>query len=208
MKRKKNVFLIYMSIAVFTLVLSITGISYASWQIVSHQEDINEIITGCFDVSFTSGNDINRIDGSEYPLSDSQGIQTEPYTFTIKNNCLDELAALNVDYTVRLDVVDTSEIPLNRMKAFITMNPASPIAGPAVLSTESTFLPIPITESGYLNIAYKLSEGTLASGEEVTYHIRIWIDESATIAEASGKDFSAKITIISRAAANSNGSNA
>jgi len=191
-----------MSIAVFTLLLSITGISFASWQIVSYQEDINEIVTGCFDVAFTSGNDINRLDGSEYPISDSQGILTAPYTFTIKNNCPPE-TALNVDYIVRLDIVDTSEIPLNRMKAYFTGEDLT--IGPAVLDTPTTFEPTTITENGYKSTAYILTSGTLASGEEATYNIRLWIDISATLAEASGKDFSAKITVVSTAAANSNG---
>jgi len=189
-----------MVIAVFTLALSITGISFASWQIVTQQEDVNEIITGCFDVAFTSGDDINRLDGSEHPIPDSQGIITDPYTFTVKNNCPIE-TALNIEYIVRLDIINTTEIPLNKMKAYLTSAADTPIVGPAVIATPATFIPLAITESGYLSIAYKLSEGTLVSGQEVTYNLRLWIDESATLEEASGKDFSAKVTIVSTAAA-------
>ena len=203
-----------MSIAVFTLALSITGISLASWQIVTHQPDINEIVTGCFDVEYTSGDNINRINGSEHPIADSVGILTDPYTFTIKNNCPAE-TALNVDYVVRLDIVDidaSEMIPLNRMVAYLTGDGLT--IGPAVIETPLTFSPIHnIGVSGYNSTAYTLTSGTLSSGESSTYDLRLWIQ--APIPQPTNfhdevcdpgpdgrcrRKFTAKVTIVSTAA--------
>ena len=185
-----------MSIAL-VFAISLFGISFASWQIISTQETTNTVVTGCFDVLFTPGTNINRLD-IDYPISDVTGQATTPYTFTVKNNCTGP-TALNVSYVLRLDILSTSTMPENKTKGYLTKGAGTVVKGPALLSNTGSFPTITIADAGYKSTAYTLDTGTLAANASVTYNLRLWIDESAIIAETSGTTFSARVTVVSTA---------
>ena len=64
-----------------SLIVFVTSVSYALWQINLQQESINRITTGCFHISFQDENPINL--QNAYPIRDEEASNLIPYTFTI-----------------------------------------------------------------------------------------------------------------------------
>ena len=79
---KKKVLLFLSSIGILLFVI---GISYAYWSLTLTQTENNVVMSDCFEIEFIEGNAINL--SKAYPVSDEEGLQNVPYTFTIKNIC-------------------------------------------------------------------------------------------------------------------------
>ena len=64
----------------------ILGVSYAYWKITHQQRDFNTLGVSCFEVTLTNEeNDIQLENAS--PITDEEGMELIPYTFTITNTC-------------------------------------------------------------------------------------------------------------------------
>ncbi len=114
-KREKN--LVVVAAIMIVLLLAVGG-TYAYWTTTQVQEDENKINTTCLDVKLenktgengttTKGIELNEA----YPISDTEGLQLDGYTFTVKNNCdeavyydvnLESLNIANHDRTTESD---------------------------------------------------------------------------------------------------------
>jgi hypothetical protein len=149
--------------------------SYAFWAVSSTQESVtpNDYTVGCFSVTF-SDNSSQFTLSSKYPISDTRGqALTNPYTFTITNVC------------------GTSSVP---SKTNILIVPVALTGTDAARPLSDTYIKYyyeatktgdatPTTGIGYLNNLTKDSSGNyqllsnvqLASGESVSYTLRMWV---------------------------------
>ena len=107
-------------------------------------------------------------------------MKSTPYTFTIKNTC-DSF----VSYEVSLGILDTSTLDSRYVAAVLDYN-----AIQTLNQYEETNL------EGYKE-GRILQKGSLSSGDEVTYNLRMWLDEDVTYEdkEAMNKNFEAKIVV-------------
>ena len=165
-------------ISIIAIVLVIGG-SFAYWRISLVQTSTNNIATSCFDLSLSESNPINL--QSAFPIKDSEGKTLTPYEFTITNNC-----ATYAYYEVNLEVLNNTNLDSSFIK--IELDDETP----SLLSSKT----VTTTTLNNATTSYKLAKAYMHASEAKTYHLRLWIDENATLADnITEKEFSGKITI-------------
>ncbi len=177
-KKKKTLIL---SIICTVGIMLVVGVSYAFWQKTKTQENPNVIATKCFDISLSGKNAIDLPES--YPLSDDDGMQTLPFTFTIENIC-----DYKTSYTVNLESLAASTLSNSSIKVALEDN----YKLYSSYTTTDKYFPDSV-ESRIL------TSGVLAKGESKTYNLRLWIDKDAPSTEQN-KRFESKIVINSELA--------
>lgn len=174
-KDNKRKVIIASSISIVALLL-IVGISYAFWQTTKIQEDTNIIASGCFEVSLEGKNPINL--SSAYPMLIEEGMGSQPYTFTITNTCNSD-----ANYVVNLEALEETTFNSSSIRVALDEN-------------NKLFNEYEEAEKYYETSkeARTLISGTLTSNENVTYNLRMWIDEETPVTEQS-KVFKSKIIV-------------
>ena len=180
MKNKKITIAI---ISVVALLLVLIGLTYAYWLVTKTQTNSNIISSACLDITLDDESDAINL-GSQYPLSNEEGMALTPYTFTVTNNC-----NTSVDYQVALESIGDEATAIASSALKVALDTKAEL-----LSNKATVTP---TVSGAY-ASHKLGMGTLASrgseGSSVTHSLRIWIDENAPISEAD-KTYQSKISV-------------
>ena len=176
MKKKHKITLLVIGILlVLSLMLSS---SYALWVFNVSQESTNVMVSDCFEITFTDNNPIGL--SSSFPMRDSDGVQTTPYAFTIKNICNHP-----ADFQINLETLNTSTIDEEFIKAdlngHITEYNVADSVEPTIDDAKS---------------AAMLYEDTLAVNGEKTYNLRIWVNENATQEDVENKSYASKISVI------------
>lgn len=192
-------------LAIIVILLVITlfvGSSYALWKVTVYQEGVNVINAGCFELEFIEQSSSINLNNA-YPISDEKGLKTTPYIFKLKNNC-----TIDAKYTLYLNTLEVTgtKISDNFIKYAITKE-TDVLVTANNLSTATINPSIAnFTYDKNLITSYEISTGTLKGrssstvddGEEITYSLRLWIDESAT-KEIGGETFEAAITSVAYA---------
>ncbi len=199
-------------IAVLMVVTLFVGSSYALWTTTDYQESVNQIASGCFELSFVEDKKSINLDNT-YPMEDASGLKTIPYRFTIKNTC-----TVDAEYSIYLNTLNPSVgtkladnlVKVSLLKEGGSTNVVRLLSGVDV-NTDLTHFDYDIkdadgtviTERDILT-SYVLGSGTLkgktdtTEGESATYDLRIWIDASAT-KEISGQTFEAAVASVAYA---------
>ena len=165
-------------ISIIAIVLLIGG-SFAYWRASLVQTSTNNIATSCFDLSLSESNPIDL--QSAFPIKDSEGKTLTPYEFTITNNC-----TTYAYYEVNLEVLNNTNLDSRFIK--IELDDETPV----LLSSKT----VTTTTLSNASTSYKLAKAFMHASESKTYHLRLWIDESVTLADnITEKEFSGKITI-------------
>lgn len=195
-----------LSLLVIALLLAFSmtvGTSYAFWTTTIYQKGTNEVVAGCLEIEV---NDLS-IEGAStsinltnaYPISDSKGLVSKPYTLTIKNTC-----SLNAKYTILLNSLSSSDLNeahvkyhiIKTLPTYTTMTPL--MLNSAKHTTLDTSIASELSDTGVLN-TYVIGEGILNAEadtivDSVTYELRLWIDE-AVDNEVMGHTFEAAIAV-------------
>lgn len=172
-KRKKTIF--FSSAFIVALVL-IVGLSYSFFVKSKKQEQGNVIATSCFDIDLVGQNPINL--ASAYPISEEDGMNTIPYTFTITNICDNK-----INYDINLESLVTTTFNSDSIMTAIDTN----------IKLYSSY------EKGtnyFENSkdARHLTSGFLNKGDSKTFNLRLWIDKNASSTEQN-KIFESKIIV-------------
>lgn len=191
---------IILSIPVLLLMIVSIGTTYSLWTVSGQQSSINEISVGCFNVSFSETGKINLL--NTYPISDAKASTITPtYSFTITNTC-----DVTDSYQVNLETMSNSTLNPKWVKAAIQKThedgvsvSSTPLVklvsqNSAMLAidyfntTNPTFTlenniidPNDNTKVLLSNSASILISGTLAKNKSVTYSLKLWITEEATM---------------------------
>jgi len=177
-KKKKTFTILGVSIAL----LSIIGISYAYWFLTHTQVGENKLATSCLSLSITNEkNDINL--QKAYPISDEEGKNLIPYSFTITNTC-----DMFTSYTVSLEMLKDSTMSSEFLKTMINkeeVHNLSTLETTDVVNTDSIESRI-------------LANGSLGSGDSVDYTLRVWMDGDSTSTESMNKDFIGKVVVTAK----------
>ena len=172
--------------------------SYALWIVTEEQTNENEVEVGCFSIGFSEqSNSINL--NNTYPMSDSLGLSSDPYTFTITNTC-----TINNSYVLTLNTLSTNTLDVSKIKyALYKSTEEKPTVGSKLsrINTDLENLGVEnlgtsyILDTGVLTGGTKV-DGEVSKGEEATYNLYLWIDDIAGN-EVEGQSFEASINITS-----------
>ena len=179
MKKKYKVMLLI--IGILLAIALATGSSYAYWIYTAVQEGSNTAVSDCFALTFTDANDIHL--ENTVPMSESEGKELVPYTFTIKNVC--NHAA---DYDVNIETLEGSTLDINYLRYKLD-NRKSKILG-SIEDNES----IDFVNDNAIR-SNNIANGTLEQNEEKTFNLRLWIDEDSTVEQSASKTYESKIVV-------------
>ena len=165
-------------IFLLALIITLSSFSYAFFLSIDTFNN-NIATTECFNITLQDKNDIYL--DKTYPLSEEEGTNLRPYTFTIKNVCKE-----SADYQVNIETFSSSTLNTQYLRVKVDNTPSSKLG---LLEEDTEYINPNIGESN------KIIDGSLLSNEEVTYNIRLWIDEDATVEQSSNKIYSAKVVV-------------
>ena len=171
MEKLKNKKIIIPIIAVVLILL--LGITFAWLTKVLRGDKINVIKAGDLDLVLneTSQNGINLLNA--LPMTDSDGMSTAAYTFSVVNN-----SSTNVDYQLFLDDValEDGEVKLDDSNLRYSLKKNSG------------------TDTAQALTSREIESTSIASNATNEYELRIWIDINATN-EIVGQVFKAKLRV-------------
>ena len=166
--------------------------SYALW-VATYTGGENIVNVGCFEIEFTEQTSSIGLNNT-YPVSDTKGLTTTPYTFTIKNTC-----TIGASYDVTLNTLTTNTMQKNWIKYAIQENTETKPTTGINLGTNNNYN----TATEELQIANLdesiiIASGELKEEESVTYNLYLWMDET-TGNEAMNTRFEGSVNIITSA---------
>jgi len=179
--KDKNKLKIFSSLLI--IVLLIMGVSFAVFQNFARQSGTNNLgATNCFSVTFEGVNNAINL-ANDYPIPDSEGLERDPYTFKVTNNCNQYLSL-----SIGVETLSTSEIPSNLIKGVIVKNGNIPTSA-MLLSSGKTM------EAQNGGAAYELLTDNLSANASKTYDLRLWFDESMTKEQGASKKYQGKVIV-------------
>ena len=179
--KDKNKLKIFSSLLI--IVLLIMGVSFAIFQNFARQSRTNNLgATNCFSVTFEGVNNAINL-ANDYPIPDSEGLERDPYTFKVTNNCNQYLSL-----SIGVETLSTSEIPSNLIKGVIVKNGVIPTSA-MLLSSGKTM------EAQNGGTAYELLTDGLGAKASKTYDLRLWFDESMTKEQGASKKYQGKVIV-------------
>ena len=179
--RDKNKIKVFSSLLI--IVLLVMGVSFAIFQNFARQSGTNNLgATNCFNVTFEGVNNAINL-ANDYPIPDSEGLERDPYTFKVTNNCNQYLTL-----SIGVETLSTSEIPSNLIKGVIVNNGVIPTSA-SILSSGKTM------EAQNGGTAYELLTDGLGAKASKTYDLRLWFDESMTKEQGASKKYQGKVIV-------------
>lgn len=189
MNNKKYIALLIATIVI--VVIATTAVTFAYLSFNSVQSSSNNISTGCFDLEFSESASINL---NGYPMSDTTGLKTTPYTFTFKNTCestTNYQVILNIKNNTDLTLLNYINYSLDGTTVNLLSN-ATKIELPSEIISDDTIS------------SYVLDVGNIAgTSETISYDLRLWISEDGGN-NLMNKTFQAEVMIYSTAGTESN----
>ena len=184
LKKYKRVRII---LSILLVLILLIGTSFAIFQNFARQSGTNNIgATNCFSVTFEGVNNAINL-ANDYPIPDDEGLERDPYTFKVTNNCNQYLTL-----SIGVETLSTSEIPSNLIKGVIVKNGWKPTSA-SILSSGKVMEP----QNG--GTAYELLTDSLSANSSKTYDLRLWFDESMTKEQGASKKYFGKVIVGSSA---------
>ena len=172
MKLKKS-YIVTTVLLIAICLVTLIGSSYALFTKTLTGTKKVSVQTGTLKVDFTEGNRINL--SNVAPMSDSDGMNTTPYTFTITNS-----GTMNAYYTVRNEE-DSSNTLNNKYIKYRLMSD----------NYDSGIKTLDTMGNGYYMLS---SESSLSVGQSVTYKLYLWLS-SESDNTAQGQTYQSKIVV-------------
>ncbi len=155
MKEKKNKTATI--VLVIILIIAIIALSYAAFRFVGEGQKENVVALGNLELTLTEGTTINLED--TYPLTNAEGLALDGYSFTLENT-----GTADVDYVIYFDNVEITSPDIKLDDMYLKYS----------LDKNSTVGTAEYLESLGADGSRILDQGTLGSGEENTYVLRVW----------------------------------
>ena len=156
MSKKDNKNKIMLVILLVALIIIVIALSFEAFSF-SKTGSENVITLGSLELRLNEGNTISLED--TYPLTDSEGLALSGYDFTLENT-----GTADVDYVIYLDnvAIESPDVKLDDMYLKYSFDKNKTIGTAEYLET--------LGEDG----SRVLDQGTLKSGEENSYVLRVW----------------------------------
>lgn len=175
---KNSKFLTFLIVMI--LVVGVIGYTYSKWSIKSEQTATNVFNTSCLDSTLTDSSEINLL--NSYPITDNEGLNTTPYTFSLRNNCNNtQKVQINIELFATASSFSASQIRYSfndgQPDYISSLDPMTPVITGAT--------------EGYI-----LTTDTISANTTHNYNLRLWLDENLTTENATNKIFKSKISIV------------
>ncbi len=170
----KKKYIIISVVVILISVLALVGASYALLTMTLEGDKEITLTAGILKVDFSEGDSINLTNAS--PMSDKEGLQTTPYTFTVTNT-----GNINAYYHVSLEEDSNNTLSNSNLKMKITGNNGY----------DSGVIRVSDYGIGSFEI---IGEDVLEPSDTVTYTLYMWLDEDAGN-EAQGTIYQSKIVV-------------
>ncbi|MCI8347746.1 MAG: DUF5011 domain-containing protein, partial [Bacilli bacterium] len=174
LKRKNKREYKKIAILVMFLLISVIGTSYGLFKVLIDNTSEHEVVAGTFKVEFEEGNEIHLTNLA--PMSDSEGMSTDGYHFTIKNT-----GTIDAKYHVSLEETPASSNTLDRKYINYSIK----------LSDGSWTSPRSLADGLLLNSGSLSAE---SGKDEVDYELKMWLREDADNS-VQGKTYAARIVV-------------
>ena len=144
--------------------LLLLGLSFAYLTLTLKGTKTNTLVVGTLSVVLDDSTSSGISLENAVPMSDTKGLTTTAYTFTVTNN-----GNISSDYTVYLDDValETGETRMSDSYVKYSLTKNSGTATTALLTTIGT------------NPNRVLNTGSITAGSTDSYTLRLWIDSAA-----------------------------
>lgn len=169
-------------ISIFVVMIVMISSAFAIFSSIQKSNKYNTLTVGTLKVDFVDteegmGNAIN-LNGA-FPVSDTEGLKEEPYSFKITNS-----GTVEASYKIKIlddaDIINEDQCAnnlLDKRRIRVSVNKGDALT----LSTREMS-------------NYEIASGTLAAGKSINYEIRIWIDENSGN-EVLGRHYHGKIVV-------------
>ena len=167
-----------LSLLISIIILIAITVSYSAFFRIDKQIGKTSISSSCFSVDFADGESIDIV--GALPLSDSEGIYSNPYVFSLTNNCDYDMTYKVVAY------VTNSSINNNLIKYMFSG---------VTVNTVGNSEPLDNIE-GY-QLPRVLGTGKIKARTRSLEELRFWLDDQTDIETVKNKSWNAQIKIIS-----------
>ena len=176
MKEKKLIIIIVVSIIVSILV--ITGVSYALFSKTLKGDKTLSIESGTLKIDFEEGDTINLENTGT--LSDEEGLESKPYTFTITNS-----GDIKAYYTISFqEDTDNNTLDTNFVKYKLTSDKGY----------DSGIKVMKEVGNGTFIVKDEDALGTSEDDKKIVYTLRLWLSDTADNS-AQGKIYKMKVLV-------------
>ena len=170
-KKKKGRFLPIVLLVVCAMFVVALG-SYAYWQMTRKQHNKNVVGSTCLSIYFD--NESGDIDlAGAWPMTEEEGVATEPYSFTITNNCDTE-----VNYQIALESLkaegneSTNYLSYDYLRVKLDEDESQIYESLDNLDNDEDYT---------IRDTKEMAHHTLAANGSKTHYVRIWIDEDTPL---------------------------
>lgn len=182
MKKKKIIL-----VGLVLLLMSVISITYAFFSIGGKQTLANTFKAGnCLNITIESESNAINLENI-YPITDVEGLEEEPYTFTIKNTCSKE-----TNYQINLESLNetTNTLSTDYVKVSLSSDTNDNLV--SILSSN------PVTKNYIANsyISNNLYTGSIDGNTTKTFSLRLWMDYDTTKEQGASKTYSSKINVV------------
>ena len=164
------------------LILLIIGTTYALLRLIRKQDTVNLVESDCFDVAMANQENAINLEKA-FPLTDEQGRNLTPFTFTLTNNC-----DVTARYTVNLEVLSGSTLNTNYVATLVNNG---------TIKTLGTLPKVDTTINDSLE-SRTIETGILPANASLDFSVSIWVDEDVTLNDdAMNKVLKSKVIVVS-----------
>ena len=177
---------IVLIISIISMIAVVSALSYAYVKTYQTQTGVNTISTlDCFGITYGNRGEYIELTDT-FPMTDADGLNTEPYDFTFTNNCDSP-----VYVTINLEGTKVTEnaLALTSLRyAFYRTGRTGYTAGSVNSLTNGTKANSSSTSSKILTYVI------LGANEQRNYSLKLWIGESVNVSEM-GKTYKGKVVL-------------
>lgn len=175
MNKKTKLAIIILIVIIICTIIIMIGMIKGGFNFKSISGSIDNMSTQCLKTTLSDNGNVSI--GRAVPITDEEGMTTEPYRYEIENNCKKD-----IEYFVVLNAMEGTNINnLSKIKVSVT---GDSTIGPLIENTLQEVQNIDGTNKDILK-SYKLDEGTLKVGQKKSFELRTWIDHDVTSIEGS-----------------------
>ena len=182
MKKKK----IMIVGSIVLILLSVIGITMAYLSTGSTQSLANTFTSGCLNINIESESSAITLTNI-YPITDVEGLDSDAYTFTIRNNCSEA-----TKYQVNLESLNETANSLNANYLKVALESDS--FGNIITKLGSDPVVNHTITGSYES--HEIYKGEIAGNSIKTYSLRMWMDYDTTKEQGANKTFTSKINVI------------
>ncbi len=174
MEKNERNKIIGLSLGILIVLIIVVSSTYAYWQVTKTQETPNDIVAACLSLDLDDVSESINLD-SAWPISDDEVSSLTGYTFTVTNNCDEE-----INYIVGLNRVEESNY-LQDSSIKVKLDDSSSHVYGKLSNVEYA----DSTNTYTTRVSKQVSVESISANGTNEHTLRIWVSEDAPVSEQS-----------------------